>query len=91
MPSQWQATAVAVDEAHSRVYALANTSEAQLVSFDLQTLEALAIMSPGLPSASVNTRMVSWGTDGLAIADGTRLVVLQGAFFTTYRGEAAQP
>jgi hypothetical protein len=56
-----------------------------VISFDLTTLQPLAYLPVNQPGANAG-RMTLWGNDGLALADGTQLTILSGAFFTSFRG-----
>lgn len=85
LPDSAQPTAVLVDEANNRVLVW----QGYLISYDLTTLQMLALVAPGGVSTNtspVNGKMVLWGTNGVALADGANLIILSGSFFTTYRG-----
>lgn len=61
-----------------------------ILSYDISTLKLLAFAEvygvPVFPVGAERT-MTLWGTEGVALTDGSQLVVLSGAFFSTYRGE----
>ena len=78
------ATAIVVDEAHGRIF---EWDGGFLISYDLATLERLAIAQIKLAASwTLEPKLILWGTEGVALADHDQLVVLSGPFFTTYRG-----
>lgn len=90
LPDSTTPHSLLVDEAHGRVFVWMEVSQRSfIVSFDLATLKPLAyapVYAPGAqPGAS--TRMVLWGSNGVALVDGNQLIVFSGTFFSTYRGE----
>jgi hypothetical protein len=91
LPEATAPHAVLVDEANSRVLVWMDVDVDQrsvLISYDLATLQPLAYLALYDTGEVKGSRavMTTWGTDGVALADGNRVVILSGAFFSTYRG-----
>jgi len=67
-----------VDPSLGRAYVL---NGAQITVYDLNTFQILGqILLPAVAfdhPASRNTRLVRWGTDGLAFLDQTRLIIVR--------------
>ena len=82
-----------VDEAHNRIFVWINLNggSSVVLSYDLTTRALLAyadITNPGtFPLSDTTKIMTLWGNDGLALVNSGQVIVLQGPFFTTYRGE----
>jgi hypothetical protein len=90
-PNSYVAHAVLADAARGRVYLWTSVDTREyILSYDMLTRELLALApvypGPGFGSASF-PRMILWGTEGVALTNGTHLIVLSGPFFSTYRGE----
>jgi hypothetical protein len=70
--------ALAVDPALGRAYLL---NGAQLGVYDLNTFQLLGTVTVPTPSfdhpALVSTRLLRWGTDGVAFLDQTRLIIVR--------------
>jgi hypothetical protein len=78
-------TAFLVDEPHGRIFIM---KRGFLWSYDLVTLKFLAILQIDVGSNYLlDETLIPWGNGGVAVADGDKLVVLSGPFFSTYRGE----
>jgi hypothetical protein len=87
VPATWTLHDMVVDAAHSRVFGIAQND--YILSFDANTFELLALAPLGVSQQRAtfdHPVMTLWGSDGLAVVDGTNLVILSGAFFTTYDG-----
>ncbi len=87
IPASWVLYAMVVDAVHSRVFAVAQND--YVLSFDMNTFELLALAPLGVSTQRAtfdHPLMTLWGNDGLAVVDGTNLVILSGPFFTTYDG-----
>lgn len=92
MPLDWPVAALVVDPLHHRVFVRALGD--YLLSFDTRTLEPIAMMRFDISTQKPTfpfERMTLWGTDGVALVDGTNLVILSGTFFTTYDGRPTMP
>ena len=69
---------MAVDAALGRAYIL---TEGGIAVYDVNNFQHLGTI--GIPTVSfdhpalVNTRLVRWGTDGLAFLDQTRLIIVR--------------
>lgn len=90
LPDSSLPRAILVDEPHNRVLVWMDVFQRWfMISFDLTTLQPLAYLPVYAPGELAGTggRMTLWGNDGLALADGTRLIILSGPFFTSYRGQ----
>ena len=85
LPDSTYPSAMLVDESHNRILVWMEVSQhGYLISFDLTTFQTLAYLDIG--SSNIRGRMTLWGSDGVALADGTQLIILAGTFFSTYRG-----
>lgn len=91
VPNTTGAYVVLPDEAHNRVFVWNKINQRDMIlSYDMATLQLLALApvyggsEPTL--APPNRTMTLWGADGIALTDGTNLIVMSGAFFLTYRG-----
>lgn len=87
IPATWSLYAMVVDPVRARVYAV--TQGDHVLSFDMNDYELLALMHLGTSTQRVTFKhpiMKLWGSDGLAVLDGTNLVILSGPFFSTYDG-----
>jgi len=86
LPASTYPSALLVDEPHGRILVWMDVSQrGYLISFDLSTLQALAYLDIGSPS-NIGGGMTLWGSEGVALANGTQLVILSGAFFSIFRG-----
>lgn len=90
LPDTTYVRAFLVDEAHGRLFVWMPVRQREFVlSYDLTTLQLLAL-APVYPASQATTpllgKMVLWGADGVALVDGDKLIVISGAFFSTYRG-----
>ncbi len=87
LPGSVPPYAVLPDESKGRIFVW--TAEDMIRSYDISTLEYLGevpVFGVAHPGSLGVRNMTLWGTDGVAMTDGIRLVVLSGPFFTTYRG-----
>ena len=78
--------ALVVDEAHSRVFVISND---WLLSYDMNSYKLLAFAKLGVSNqrATFDHRIMKlWGSDGVAVVDGTNLIIMSGPFFSTYEG-----
>ena len=98
LPEQGVMNGLLVDNANNRMFIWAVVrARPFILSYDLTTLKLLAFAPLPLPvgSSAASTpgtgNMTLWGTDGLAVADGTQVIILSGAFFSSYRGEPTIP
>lgn len=83
-----QAAAILVDEAHGRLFDL---RRGLLSSYDLTTLQRLAMAQIDVvPELGLELTLIPWGSEGVAVANMDKLVVLSGPFFSTYRGHPLQ-
>lgn len=77
------AYAVAADEDRNRLYVWWSQDNGKLLLVhDLATLEQVAIVpvydGPNRPGGHANKRIATWGDNGLALVDGTQLILLSG-------------
>lgn len=91
LPDTTYVRSILVDEAHGRIFVWMPVRQVEYVlSYDLATLKLLAF-APVYAASNASYpslgKMVLWGNDGVALVDGTRLIVLSGPYFTTYRGD----
>ena len=91
VPNATGAYAVLPDEARGRIFVWNQVNQRDMIlSYDMTTLQLLALApvygGPTSLMAPPTRSMTLWGTDGIALTDGTNLIVLSGAFFTNYRG-----
>ncbi|HYP79305.1 MAG TPA: hypothetical protein VEQ17_03395 [Steroidobacteraceae bacterium] len=98
LPEQGVLNGLLVDEANNRMFIWAVVrARPFILSYDLTTLKLLAFAPLPLPVGSTTAstpgtgNMTLWGADGLAVADGTQVIILSGAFFSSYRGEPTIP
>jgi hypothetical protein len=87
VPANFTLDEMIVDQARSRLYAISNNE--YVLSFDINTHKLLALAPTGVSTQRATFKhhiMRLWGSEGLAVVDGTNLVVLSGSFFTTYDG-----
>jgi hypothetical protein len=91
IPATWTLSAMVVDPARSRVFGIAQND--YILSFGASNFDLLALAPLGVslqrPTFD-HPVMTLWGTDGLAVVDGTNLVIMSGVFFTTYDGSPTQ-
>jgi len=98
LPEQGVMNGLLVDNANNRMFIWAVVrARPFILSYDLTTLKLLAFaplplpVGSSAPSTPGTGNMTLWGTDGLAVADGTQVIILSGAFFSSYRGEPTIP
>ena len=94
LPSTGDSTipyAVLPDEANARILVWKQVRQREFIlSYDITTLKLLGLAEVhGAPTETGGSGrgITLWGSDGVALTAGSQLVVLSGAFFSTYRGE----
>jgi len=92
LPDSGAPYALLPDEAHNRIFVWMSVRQKEfIVSYDMTTLRLLGFAPVSSAQGNYNGSMTLWGNDGVALTDGGQLIVMSGAFFSTYQPPTTSP